>query len=282
MAEPVIEAKGLGVSFAVNRRRKRSLREMFIHGSKRDPNAEGNEFWPLRDVSFEVAKGECVGIVGKNGTGKSTLLKLIAGVLIADEGTVTVRGKVAPLLELRAGFNDQLTGRENVNLVGSLHGMTQQQIDDRFEQIVEFAEIDDKFIDTPVRHYSSGMKVRLGFALISQLDHPVMLVDEVLAVGDKSFKQKCYQAIDRMLENNRTMVLVSHNEGDLRRFCNRGLYIRDGVLALDSDIDNALSAYNEDMTAEIEQRKKKKKKKNDKNDDGDDDGDGDDGDEKAA
>ncbi|MFY7067931.1 ATP-binding cassette domain-containing protein [Nocardiopsis changdeensis] len=252
---PVIEAKGLGVKFAVNRRRKRSLREMFIHGTKRDPNAEGDEFWPLRDVSFEVARGDCVGIVGKNGTGKSTLLKMIAGVLIPDEGEVHVRGKVAPLLELRAGFNDNLTGRENVYLVGSLHGMTEKQIDERFEEIIDFAEIKQKFVDTPVRHYSSGMKVRLGFALISQLEHPIMLVDEVLAVGDKAFKRKCYEAIERMLANHRTMVLVSHNEGDLRRFCNRGLYIKGGALALDTDIDAALAAYNEDTKAEIAKRK---------------------------
>ncbi|WP_444961172.1 ABC transporter ATP-binding protein [Nocardiopsis sp. M1B1] len=254
---PVIEAKGLGVKFAVNRRRKRSLREMFIHGTKRDPNAEGDEFWPLRDVTFEIGRGECVGIVGKNGTGKSTLLKLIAGVLIPDEGEVHVHGKVAPLLELRAGFNDNLTGRENVYLVGSLHGMTEKQIDERFDEIIDFAEIKPKFVDTPVRHYSSGMKVRLGFALISQLEHPIMLVDEVLAVGDKAFKRKCYEAIDRMLANQRTMVLVSHSERDLRRFCNRGLYVKDGGLALDTDIDAALAAYNDDTQAEIEDRKKR-------------------------
>ncbi|QUX30074.1 ABC transporter ATP-binding protein [Nocardiopsis akebiae] len=254
---PVIEAKGLGVKFAVNRRRKRSLREMFIHGTKRDPNAEGDEFWPLRDVAFEIGRGECVGIVGKNGTGKSTLLKLIAGVLIPDEGEVHVHGKVAPLLELRAGFNDNLTGRENVYLVGSLHGMTEKQIDERFDEIIDFAEIKPKFVDTPVRHYSSGMKVRLGFALISQLEHPIMLVDEVLAVGDKAFKRKCYEAIDRMLANQRTMVLVSHSERDLRRFCNRGLYVKDGGLALDTDIDAALAAYNDDTQAEIEERKKR-------------------------
>ena len=254
---PVIEAKGLGVKFAVNRRRKRSLREMFIHGSKRDPNAEGNEFWPLRDVSFDIAKGDCVGIVGKNGTGKSTLLKMIAGVLLPDEGKVNVHGKVAPLLELRAGFNDNLTGRENVYLVGSLHGMSEKEIDERFDDIVDFAEVKPKFIDTPVRHYSSGMKVRLGFALISQLEHPIMLVDEVLAVGDKAFKRKCYEAIDRMLANERTMVLVSHNEKDLRRFCNRGLYIKGGALSMDTDIDSALAAYNEDTRVEIEERKKK-------------------------
>ncbi|WP_017538566.1 ABC transporter ATP-binding protein [Nocardiopsis halophila] len=256
MAEPIIEAEDLGISFAVNRRRKRSLREMFIHGTKRDPNPTGADFWPLRGVSFQVSEGECVGIVGKNGTGKSTLLKMIAGVLIPDEGHVRVRGRVAPLLELRAGFNDQLTGRENVYLVGSLHGMDTETIDARFDEIVEFANIREGYIDMPVRHYSSGMKVRLGFALISQLEHPVMLVDEVLAVGDKAFKKKCYEAIERMLGNNRTMVLVSHNENDLKRFCDRGLYIRDGALAMDADITSALEAYNADTKAEAEERKK--------------------------
>ncbi|WP_394329308.1 ABC transporter ATP-binding protein [Nocardiopsis sp. CNR-923] len=201
------------------------------------------------------------GIVGKNGTGKSTLLKLIAGVLMPDEGEVRVRGRVAPLLELRAGFNDNLTGRENVYLVGSLHGMSEKQIDQRFEEIVDFAEIESKFIDSPVRHYSSGMKVRLGFALISQLEHPIMLVDEVLAVGDKAFKRKCYDAIDRMLANQRTMVLVSHSEKDLRRFCNRGLYVKGGGLALDADIEAALDAYNEDTQAKIAERKKREEEK---------------------
>ena len=256
---PAIEARELGVKFAVNRRRKRSLREMFIHGNRRDPNSVGSDFWPLRGVSFDIAEGDCVGIVGKNGTGKSTLLKLIAGVLLPDEGTVQVRGKVAPLLELRAGFNDQLTGRENVYLVGSLHGMSEEEIDHQFGEIVDFAELEQKFIDSPVRHYSSGMKVRLGFSLISQLEHPIMLVDEVLAVGDKAFKRKCYEAIERMLANNRTMVLVSHNENDLKRFCNRGLYIREGRLALDADITESLDTYNEDTQAETEAKKRRKR-----------------------
>ncbi|MDA0565957.1 ABC transporter ATP-binding protein [Streptomonospora sp. S1-112] len=258
MAEPVIEATGLGIKFAMNRKRRRSLREMLIHGTKRDPNASGAEFWPLRDVSFSIQQGECVGIVGKNGTGKSTLLKLIAGVLIPDEGTVEVRGKVAPLLELRAGFNGQLTGRENIYLVGSLHGMSQQTIDERFDEIVEFANLREGYIDMPVRHYSSGMKVRLGFALISQLEHPIMLVDEVLAVGDRAFKRKCYRAISRMLEDDRTMVLVSHSENDLRRFCTRGLYMKDGRLVLDADIDTALAAYQADAQAEQEAQQAKR------------------------
>lgn len=259
-APVVIEARGLGVEFKTGRKRKRSLREFFIHGKRRDPEL-GAGYWPLRDVSFDIRQGECVGIVGKNGTGKSTLLKLIAGVLMPDEGTVRVTGKVAPLLELRAGFNDQLTGRENVQLVGSLHGMSAKMISDNFDKIVDFAgEGVKKDIDKPVRHYSSGMKVRLGFSLIAQLEHPIMLVDEVLAVGDKAFRKQCYEAIGKMLENDRTMVLVSHNEGDLKRFCTRGLYIKDGGLALDTDIQTALDAYNADTQAETEARKNRKKK----------------------
>lgn len=244
MTQPIIEAKGISVEFARNRRRRLSVRELFIHQSRRQ--AKGN-FFALKDVSFQIKAGDCVGIIGKNGTGKSTLLKVIAGVLIPDEGTVQVRGKVAPLLELRAGFSDELSGRENVYLVGSLHGMSKDEIDSRFEAIIEFAgeQVADA-IDTPVKHYSSGMKVRLGFALIAQLEHPIMLVDEVLAVGDKAFRKKCYATIEKMLADGRTMVLVSHSERDLQRFCNRGLYIEKGHLKVDGSLTEALAAYNDD------------------------------------
>ncbi|GAA4914171.1 ABC transporter ATP-binding protein [Streptomonospora salina] len=247
MGDPVIEAEGLGIRFRADRGRRRSLRDLVL-GVRRAPGTDG--FWPVRDVSFRIRRGECVGIVGKNGTGKSTLLKLIAGVLIPDEGRAGARGRVAPLLELRAGFNGRLTGRENIYLVGSLHGMARREIDARFDAIVDFAGLRESDIDTPVRHYSSGMKVRLGFALVAQLDHPVLLVDEVLAVGDREFREKCYRTIERMLAQDRTMVLVSHSEDDLRRFCTRGLYLKDGGLALDAGIDAVLEAYRRDRAAE--------------------------------
>lgn len=242
MAEPIIKARNLGIKFARTRRRKLSVRELVISRGKRRPQGE---FWPLRGISFDIRPGEAVGVVGRNGTGKSTLLKLIAGVLIPDEGSVTVDGKVAPLLELRAGFNEELTGRENVYLLASLHGMKNSEIDKRFDEIVEFAEVKD-FIDTPLRHYSSGMKVRLGFAVIAQLSHPVLLVDEVLAVGDKQFKKKCYATIEKMLADGRTLLLVSHNERDLERFCTRGLYIREGKMVVDGTLAEAMDAYNKD------------------------------------
>jgi ABC-2 type transport system ATP-binding protein len=257
MAEPIIEARGLGIKFARTRRRKLSVRELFISGGKKRPSGD---FWPLRDISFDVMRGEAVGVVGRNGTGKSTLLKLIAGVLIPDEGKVTVKGKVAPLLELRAGFNEELTGRENVYLLASLHGMKTSEIDKRFDEIIDFAEVRD-FIDMPLRHYSSGMKVRLGFAVIAQLDHPVLLVDEVLAVGDKEFKKKCYATIEKMLANGRTLLLVSHNERDLERFCTRGLYIREGQMIVDGTLTEAMDAYNADTDAPAPPKKKPAAKK---------------------
>jgi ABC-2 type transport system ATP-binding protein len=241
VADAIIEANGLGVRFVKNRRRNLKAREFFIKRGKRRLRAD--EFWALRNITFTINDGDAVGVIGKNGTGKSTLLRLIAGVLIPDEGTVVAHGRVAPLLELSAGFSNDLTGRENVQLVAALHGMSRAELREKLPKIVEFAEIDD-FIDVPVRHYSTGMRVRLGFAVIAQLKHPILLVDEVLAVGDKDFRNKCYATIERMLGEGRTLVLVSHNESDLTRFCNRGIYINSGIMEVDGTIEEALAAYN--------------------------------------
>ncbi|MEU4772573.1 ABC transporter ATP-binding protein [Micromonospora sp. NPDC023644] len=242
MADPIIAAEGLGIRFVRNRRRQLRLRELFIHRGRR--GADDGRFWPLRDVSFSVRAGETVGVVGRNGTGKSTLLRLIAGVLIPDEGRIRVRGDVAPLLELSAGFSNDLTGRENLYLVGGLHGLPSGYLRRHFDDIVSFAgEQVERAIDTSVRHYSSGMKVRLGFAIISHLPHPILLMDEVTAVGDEEFRKKCYATIDRLLGEGRTLVLVSHNEKDLTRFCRRGLYLDGGRLSVDGTIAEALHAY---------------------------------------
>jgi len=242
VSKPIIEADNLGIRFVRNRRRQLRLRELFIHRGRRQP--AGTEFWPLRHVSFKIYPGEAVGIIGKNGTGKSTTLRLIAGVLIPDEGSITVRGKVAPLLELSAGFSNDLTGRENIHLVGSLHGLSPSYLKAKFDEIVDFAgEQVAKALDTPVRHYSSGMKVRLGFSVIAQLQHPILLVDEVMAVGDAEFRKKCYATIERLLAEGRTLVLVSHNENDLTRFCTRGLYLNGGRLLVDGTVREALDAY---------------------------------------
>jgi ABC-2 type transport system ATP-binding protein len=196
-------------------------------------------------VSFSVAPGEAIGVVGRNGQGKSTLLKLVAEVMLPDDGSVQVRDGVAPLIEITGGFVDDLSVRDNVYLTAGLHGMKNQEIAERFDEIIEFAEIGD-FLDTPYKHLSSGMRVRIAFAVISRLEEPILLVDEVLAVGDKAFKEKCYRRIEEMLEGGRTMFFVSHNEKDLRRFCTRGLYLDKGALVLDASIDEVLDRYDAD------------------------------------
>ena len=239
----VLEAQEVGIRFHRNRRKRMQLRELLIKGRTGPPSRE--EFWALRDVSFQVRTGEAVGVVGANGTGKSTLLKIIAGVLIPDEGRVSLDAGVAPLIELTGGFAGELTARENIHLLAGIHGLSKRVIQERFDEIVDFAEVRDS-LDTPFRHFSSGMKVRLGFAVVTQLDEPVILVDEVLAVGDRVFKEKCYGRIEELLADGRTLFLVSHNENDLRRFCERGLYLHQGRLVVDGPIDEAIDAYHAD------------------------------------
>ncbi|HQG69600.1 MAG TPA: ABC transporter ATP-binding protein, partial [Rhodoglobus sp.] len=203
------------------------------------------EFWALRHVSFAVHSGEAIGVVGRNGQGKSTLLKLVAEVILPDEGRVQVAEGVAPLIEITGGFVDDLSVRDNVFLTAGLHGMTRAEISDRFDEIIDFAEIRD-FLDTPYKHLSSGMKVRIAFSVISRLEEPIILVDEVLAVGDKGFREKCYRRIEELLAGGRTLFFVSHNEKDLRRFCTRGLYLDAGSLVLDGPIGDVLERYNAD------------------------------------
>ena len=244
MTHPVggITVSNAGIRFRRNRRSRRNFKDLFA-GRKRRTLA--SEFWALRNISFAVQPGEAIGVVGRNGQGKSTLLKLVAGVILADEGTVEVHGGVAPLIEITGGFVDDLTVRDNVYLTAGLHGMKKHEIAAGFDEIVAFAEIGD-FLDTPYKHLSSGMKVRIAFSVVSRLEEPIILVDEVLAVGDKAFKEKCYRRIDELLAEGRTLFFVSHNERDLRRFCTRGLYLDKHRLVLDGPIDEVLDQYNAD------------------------------------
>jgi ABC-2 type transport system ATP-binding protein len=242
MAAPVISVDGIGVRFARDRRRRRDLKDYFTPRSRRP---EPDEFWAFRNVSFDVHAGESIGVVGRNGQGKSTLLKMVAEVLIPDEGTVEVRQGVAPLIEITGGFVDDLSVRDNVYLAAGLHGKTRAQIDEEFDDIIAFAEIKD-FVNTPYKHLSSGMKVRVAFAVVSRLDEPILLVDEVLAVGDRGFRRKCYARIEEMLSEGRTLFFVSHSDGDLKRFCKRGLYLDKGGLQFDGSIEDAFERYTAD------------------------------------
>jgi ABC-2 type transport system ATP-binding protein len=242
---PVISVRGAGIRFKRNRRASRSFKDLFAGGQRR---RRADEFWALRDVSFDVRPGEAIGVVGRNGQGKSTLLKLVAQVMLPDEGQVRVGAGVAPLIEITGGFVGDLTVRDNVYLTAGLHGMSRAEIRDAFDEVIAFAEIGD-FVDTPYKHLSSGMKVRIAFAVISRLDEPVILVDEVLAVGDKAFREKCYRRIEELLAGGRTLFFVSHSDKDLRRFCDRGLYLDGGRLVLDGTIEAALDRYNADHGA---------------------------------
>lgn len=245
MSDLAIEVHDLGVRFRRNRRGRRSFKDLFADSSRR---SKPGEFWALRNVSFDVRPGESIGVVGRNGQGKSTLLKLVAGVLLSDEGKVQVNGGVAPLIEITGGFVGDLTVRENVRLTAGLHGMSRAEVSRRFDGIIDFAELHES-VDTPYKHLSNGMKVRLAFAVVSQLEEPILLVDEVLAVGDKAFREKCYTRIDELLSEGRTLFFVSHNEKDLRRFCERGLYLDKGGLVMDAPIAEVLDRYNADYNA---------------------------------
>ncbi len=204
-------------------------------------------FEALRHVSFRVMKGEAVGIVGRNGSGKSTLLKVAAGVYEPSEGSVYTQGKVAPLIELGAGFHHELTGRENILLNGLLLGLTKREIKAREEQIIEFAELGD-FIDSPVKQYSSGMYMRLAFSVAIEVDPDILIIDEILSVGDGAFQQKCFERIEQFREAGKTILFVSHAMDNVRKLCDRVLLIKAGQIAADGSADMVIPLY-EDLLA---------------------------------
>lgn len=190
---------------------------------------KSEEFWALKDVSFEVKKGEVVGVIGRNGAGKSTLLKILARITEPTQGNITMYGRVASMLEVGTGFNPELTGRENIYLNGAIIGMKKSEITQKFSDIVAFSGV-EKFLDTPVKHYSSGMYVRLAFAVAAHLDADILLVDEVLAVGDYEFQRKCLNKMSDLASSGRTIIYVSHNLGSVRSLCTRALLFKDSIL----------------------------------------------------
>lgn len=205
--------------------------------------AELNEqIWAIRDISFQINTGEVVGIIGRNGAGKSTLLKILSGITDPTKGYADLYGRIGSLLEVGTGFHPELTGRENIFLYGAILGMRRHEIERKLDEIVAFAEI-DKFLDTPVKHYSSGMYVRLAFSVAAHLEPEILLVDEVLAVGDMAFQRKCLGKMDDVAQAGRTVVFVSHNMGLLQQLCERGIYLQDGTVHTDGTIREAVDAY---------------------------------------
>lgn len=198
--------------------------------------------WALKDVSFEIKHGEVVGIIGRNGAGKSTLLKILSEITEPTEGYADIYGRVGSLLEVGTGFHPELTGRENIYLNGAILGMKKAEIEQKFDEIVAFAEI-DKFIDTPVKHYSSGMYVRLAFAVAAHLEPEILLVDEVLAVGDIAFQRKCLGKMDEVAKQGRTVLFVSHNMGVIQALCQRGIFLNHGKVSSDGPIAETVDVY---------------------------------------
>lgn len=219
-----------------------SLKERLVRLGR----SEHVEFHALHDANLEIEQGETVGILGHNGSGKSTLLKCIAGILTPTTGQVLVRGRLTSLLELGAGFHPELTGRENVYINAAFYGMGRKEIDRRFDQIVDFSEL-HQFIDEPVKHYSSGMYVRLGFAVAVNLDPDVLLVDEVLAVGDEVFQAKCVSRIQEFQADGRTIVFVTHDAATVRQICDRAIVVDHGRIVLDGDANDAVRVFREHL-----------------------------------
>ncbi|MBK7238909.1 MAG: ABC transporter ATP-binding protein [Flavobacteriales bacterium] len=221
-------------------------------GSEPDSQKQGNEFWSLRGVDFSVKEGEILGIIGRNGAGKSTLLKLLSRISLPTTGKISMRGKVSSLLEVGTGFHPELTGMENIYLNGSILGMRKAEIDEKLQQIIDFSGI-QHHLDTPIKRYSSGMKVRLGFAVAAHLEPEILIVDEVLAVGDAEFQRKCLGSMKEVAARGRTILFVSHSMNAIQNLCTRCIWLDEGKVRMDGPTDQVVLAYlNENSTQVLE------------------------------
>ena len=274
MSDVVIRAEGLGKKYLIghqaNAERYTALRDVaartakgllrtardMLQGRQLVAGDEVEEFWALKDVVFEIRRGDVVGIIGRNGAGKSTLLKLLSRITEPSTGRVEIKGRVASLLEVGTGFHPELSGRENIYLNGAILGMSRAEIKRKFDEIVSFAEV-ERFLDTPVKHYSSGMYVRLAFAVAAHLEPEILIVDEVLAVGDAQFQKKCLGKMQDVAGQGRTVLFVSHNMGAIGRLCNKGLFLDRGSSSAIETIDSCIgwyfnnSKHNNTLTAEL-------------------------------
>ncbi len=247
MSDPAISIRGLGKRYQLGGPRERygrltdSLADLFRRTQTESERPTG-EFWALRDVTFDVGVGDVVGIIGRNGAGKSTLLKVLSRITEPTEGEAVFRGRLASLLEVGTGFHPELTGRENIYMSGSVLGMRRAEINRRFDEIVSFAEV-ERFLDTPVKRYSSGMQVRLGFAVAAHLDPEILVVDEVLAVGDASFQRKCLAKMEDVSHGGRTVLFVSHNMASIEHLCTSGVLLERGNVAAVGGVKAVVSEY---------------------------------------
>ena len=242
MAKPAIEVKDVSILFNLNKEKVDNLKEYVVKLVTK--KLMFNEFWALKDISFTVEKGERIGILGFNGAGKSTLLKTIAGVLKPTKGSVTVRGVIAPLLELGAGFDLNYSGKENIYLYGATMGYSRKYIDEKYNESVEFSELKE-FIDVPVKNYSSGMRARLGFAIATAVEPEVLILDEVLSVGDAKFRNKSEAKVRSMFDKGVTVLFVSHSTDQVRRLCNKAIILDHGQIIAQGEVNEVCDKYDE-------------------------------------
>jgi lipopolysaccharide transport system ATP-binding protein len=245
----VIKAENIGKRYYLNQKNGSRLRQI-IRSLSANEMPSKQAFWALKDLTFTIHEGESVGIIGLNGAGKSTLLKILGNVTKPTKGSIKIFGRIGALIDLGAGFHPELSGRENIFLTGSILGIKKREIASKLEDIISFAEL-EQFIDTPVKRYSSGMFVRLGFAVAVHIIPDILIVDEVLAVGDLSFQKKCFDWIHNYLISGKTLVLVSHQMHHVENVCNRVLYIKEGQIVFDGPSDQAISLYLGDATSNV-------------------------------
>ena len=240
MNDVIITVRDASVRFNLAMQQQMSLKQHV--GRLLRKNRQIQEFFALRHINLEVRRGESWGFVGRNGSGKSTLLKLVTGILSPWEGSVAVSGTVAPLLELGAGFDMELTGRENILMNGLILGMTEQQVQDHFDDIVQFSEL-EKFLDVPVKNYSSGMRARLGFSVATSARADILIADEVLSTGDRKFQAKCEQRMQDLLDDGTTLLFVSHSADSVRRMCEKAMWLDQGEIRMTGNTEDVLTAY---------------------------------------
>lgn len=242
MGKKVIKIENVGMRFNLSQEKIDNIKEYFIKMVKRELMFQ--EFWALKDVSFEIEEGDRVGVVGLNGAGKSTLLKIISGVMKPTEGNVNIKGKLVPLLELGAGFDNNYTGRENIYLNGAILGYTKEFLEEKYEEIVDFAEIKD-FMDVPIKNFSSGMKARLGFSIATVVEPEILVLDEVLSVGDAKFRKKSEARIMELFDNGITVLFVSHSIEQVKRLCNKAIWLEKGRIVMQGDAEEVCNAYDQ-------------------------------------
>jgi len=254
-----VEVKNLSKTFKIPHERRDSIREGFVNLFR---PVSYEKFDAIKNLSFSVEKGDFFGIIGRNGSGKSTLLKMLAGIYSPTKGKVKIHGTIAPFLELGVGFNPELTGKENVYLNGTILGLSKKDIDTKYDEIVEFAGL-EKFMDQKLKNYSSGMYVRLAFSVAIQADADVLLLDEVLAVGDADFQKKCYEVFRKLKKKGKTIIFVTHDLGEVRQFCNKVLYVKNGELMDIGDASSVIDKYiyedkkdQPDVATNVDEKKK--------------------------